>query len=1075
MKRNAFFRIFLRWFGQFWSSLLDEFSLNDLNFTATSLVATILRFTKLFCVILVSYALLRFTLLHTLFESKAVLESINQAHEERWFETIFLALLLTILVTSIIRIFRPIRFSATASWICLIGFLFYVVEKYRLGTFEFLSSDIINQDYLMILALPPLTELVLRVTYSFLRKKLRNRSIFLENQPIEKDNEDKTTRSGATALIARQLNRSYFEHSYSIGVVGDWGVGKTSFFKNLKPKIENAIIIHFNPWLSTGRNSLLQEFIESLKDELVSYDKTLEFDLDKYLNSLTELESQTKTSFTKVIQDLTTTKHSSGAEFLQVQKAIKRLGKKVVIIIDDLDRLTKEEIFDVLKLIRNTGDFPNTVYISCYDKIYLLHALQHFSKRNLNILLDKFFDLEVPLSPFPPKLLNDYLYFNFFSPYSIAPYSLRKETSDLILKEIGDHTFLQLREIKKFSSSLTLDYLLYGRTLHFHDFFILQVLKVKYPFIPELLWKGRERFFYLEGFPEIMKFSKNDDKPNIEIESYLKSNEEDEFTRAFLSQEDRDLIIRLLHLLFPEKTLGNPYAIQEPSFFMNYFYHSIPDTTVQITNWFKVIQDEAYFESEFFKEPHDVKKESLILDALYVDGKRFIEIFQGQPQLIFKFLFFLVDWSQGKIALLPFVNAFSLLKIDDKFSTFSRHLKGEKLTLTQISARTNFIATILRSYFYEPTFSLQFANVDQLKADNLKLFTEYAENSKEITNETISVLYNQVVSISEEKRVILNADSIKRFKQLIVEYPVSFLDLVIRAAIQPNFSLEYTFAPYTISGLFESTSELEKFITEVNYPEYRRSKFLDYLRRATYDSTYFRYTFSLSEEELESMPYEFANAWATTPDAVKSKIREAKNEWEVTLSEKPPPAGRPELNDHILPDIFEVNEGIIEISISPQQTEFWRFGLKFSETKDFPITADPRHSQSHPDITVAVGKFEGDRWDEKGLVKLEHPNFPHPQMNYFNQDFTYTGNMVKLIIHLTRHPSNYMTIELIDGDVSRGSHGHELNKMNYFRLSAWCDKIPFSLKIKIVKRMRVDGQIVDAKGLAVKQGYPKKG
>jgi len=323
MQKSAFYRILLRWLRQFWSSLLDEFSLSDLNFTPTVLVASILRFGKLFCVVIGSYALMRFVLLQTFFKNEAVLQSIYQAQKEGWFEIIFLVLLSMILTTTVIRLFKPVRFSATASGICSIGFVLYAVEKYNLTTFKFLSSDTIHQDYFVILALPPMTEIVLRVTYSLLRKKLRNRSIFFENQPIEKDNEDKTTRSGATALIARQLNRSYFEHSYSIGVVGDWGVGKTSFFKSLKPKIKDAIIIHFNPWLSMGRNSLLQEFIESLKDELGSYDRTLVFDLDKYLKSLVELEAQTKTSFTKVIQDLTTTKHSSCAEFAQVQKAIK--------------------------------------------------------------------------------------------------------------------------------------------------------------------------------------------------------------------------------------------------------------------------------------------------------------------------------------------------------------------------------------------------------------------------------------------------------------------------------------------------------------------------------------------------------------------------------------------------------------------------------------------------------------------------------------------------------------------------------------------------------------------------------
>ena len=38
--------------------------------------------------------------------------------------------------------------------------------------------------------------------------------------------------------------------------------------------------------------------------------------------------------------------------------------KKLLIIIDDIDRLTKKEIKEIFKLTRINADFPNTIYLS---------------------------------------------------------------------------------------------------------------------------------------------------------------------------------------------------------------------------------------------------------------------------------------------------------------------------------------------------------------------------------------------------------------------------------------------------------------------------------------------------------------------------------------------------------------------------------------------------------------------------------------------------------------------------------------------------------------------------------------
>ena len=269
---------------------------------------------------------------------------------------------------------------------------------------------------------------------------------------------------------------------------------------------------------------------------------------------MVELEKTTKTGITTVVKNLTTHEHSSNTEFRRVSRSIERVGKKLVIVIDDLDRLTKDEIIDVLKLMRNTGNFANTIYISCYDKVYLLHALQHFSKRNLNILLDKFFDIEIPLAPFTEKSIHQLLYDKFFIPYGIP-----KSDSDLVVSRLTISIFSQFRETKKFLSSLTLNYLLYGKKLYFHDFFILEILKVKYPFLADELWRHRNEFFAKDESQFIVKLvfmSKDAGSDETQIDSYLETNEKEELTKSFLTAADRALIKSALKLLFSWRRLG---------------------------------------------------------------------------------------------------------------------------------------------------------------------------------------------------------------------------------------------------------------------------------------------------------------------------------------------------------------------------------------------------------------------------------------------------------------------------------------------------------------------------------------
>lgn len=59
----------------------------------------------------------------------------------------------------------------------------------------------------------------------------------------------------------------------------------------------------------------------------------------------------------------------------KVQNALASLDEPLVIVVDDIDRLTSSEIRDVFKLVRLTASFPNVIYILAFDRTRVENAL----------------------------------------------------------------------------------------------------------------------------------------------------------------------------------------------------------------------------------------------------------------------------------------------------------------------------------------------------------------------------------------------------------------------------------------------------------------------------------------------------------------------------------------------------------------------------------------------------------------------------------------------------------------------------------------------------------------------------
>ena len=98
--------------------------------------------------------------------------------------------------------------------------------------------------------------------------------------------------------------------------------------------------------------------------------------------------------------------------------------------IDDIDRLDKHEIIEVVRLIRNTANFHNTFFLVAYDRDYVINALGHLNEHNHHQFLEKIFQMELNLPAYDKSILTKELYNRLLNH---IPEKHQKELKDAIL------------------------------------------------------------------------------------------------------------------------------------------------------------------------------------------------------------------------------------------------------------------------------------------------------------------------------------------------------------------------------------------------------------------------------------------------------------------------------------------------------------------------------------------------------------------------------------------------------------------------------------------------------------------
>jgi predicted KAP-like P-loop ATPase len=363
--------------------------------------------------------------------------------------------------------------------------------------------------------------------------------LFLTDKPVSDEIEDKFQRYNFSKRIAEIILSRTSKESIVIGLYGAWGEGKTSVLnfirKKLNEKSSDIIQFTFNPWRFTDEAALLISFFNTLaiklKEASISENAVL---------AQTEMEKKSffKRWLEKRKKPLQTDKEAIG-EFIKkygrivsvmgageaaeaIGKAISDVDieelkarienllsdnkKKIVVIIDDIDRLEKNEIHSIFRLVKLTGDFAYTTYILSFDENIVSAAIgERFGtgdqKAGFNFL-EKIVQIPLTLPLAQKTALQDYC-------FKLVQQSL--DSSQIVLSDESAEEFSQ-KFSTNFLKRLTTPRLAvrYGNTLSFSlplligevnyvDLLLIEAFRVFYPELYNLIRTKPD--FFLGDYP----------------------------------------------------------------------------------------------------------------------------------------------------------------------------------------------------------------------------------------------------------------------------------------------------------------------------------------------------------------------------------------------------------------------------------------------------------------------------------------------------------------------------------------------------------------------------------------------
>jgi len=398
--------------------------------------------------------------------------------------------------------------------------------------------------------------------------------MFKPDQPIQSEKEDILGRHSFAQALGKAVLSHKDKNSIVIGLFGAWGSGKTSIINMTieyinklyegKESKNKPIIVRFNPWNYSNQDQLISQFFRQLSVALRRKDYAGDAQkagkqVEVYANFLEPLTLIPQIGFPAFLISKVAGLVGKGAKKWGDSKAndlssirtklnelLVKQPHKIIIVVDDIDRLNNIEIRQIFQLIKSLGDFPNTIYLLAFDKEVVINALAGVQEDSGLKYLEK-----VVQAPFEVPLINkDEVARFLFSQLDILIKDLPEEKWDKnywgnIYYSGLKHFFNNIRDVTRYLNSLRFSFQIVKDEVNVVDFLAIIGIQV---FIPDVYYGIRDNKDIFAGASETGRTTASQTQAKTRCDKILEG----------VKDSNRERLKEFLKRLFPklEATYG---------------------------------------------------------------------------------------------------------------------------------------------------------------------------------------------------------------------------------------------------------------------------------------------------------------------------------------------------------------------------------------------------------------------------------------------------------------------------------------------------------------------------------------
>ena len=662
--------------------------------------------------------------------------------------------------------------------------------------------------------------------------------MFYPEKPIISKNEDLLGRKKVASDLAKEIEHYKNKDSLTIGIVGKWGSGKTSFINMVLESFKgnnNYIVIKFNPWNISSRKQLISDFFLQLSNNIKKENESNEIigTIGKSLGTLSKffkpLGLIPPLSLLGTIGDITEKASGFMNEYLEAEKEdletlksninqeLEDLNKKILIVIDDIDRLCDEEIREMFQLVKSIADFKNTIYILSYDREIVTKALDKTQQGKGEEYLEKI--VQVPLVlPYISKNDLDKIFINRLNIIINIPDEEYDNSyfSEIYYNGLAEN-FESLRDIERYMNVFSLGINLAKEELNINDYIVITLIKVFEPDLYEYI-KNNKEYFSGTKFDEFL----NKDKKEIltELERIYEK----------LKKLEKRKIKRLMEVVFPKLEVttydegfidiwGKTRRIATPVYFESYFRLDFPEDEIKKSEIKKF--REFSTEEDLIKIFNINNKKRIRLLELLIEEIE--EISDKKAIILLKFIFSIADELkyEGSKGIFAFMEnpQYKITRIfykmlnnsnRNQYKIMEELFKYDKSSLQLLFSVLEMLNDSFLKKNLESEYGIEENQLIILRDIAVTKILKESEKSEKIESGLLNILYAMKRLRSEEEAKKVFKNYLKN-KNLLIDFIKEF---IITRTTEINYSIRES--TYLLRDSINDFYDYEEFVKIVD-------------------------------------------------------------------------------------------------------------------------------------------------------------------------------------------------------------------------------------------------------------------